>query len=151
MDVIDRKIVQELQADARLTRSELGRRVGLSSTAVADRLRRLEETKVIVGYHASIDPKKVGYGISAMLRIRPNTGDLKRIAGVAQETPEVIECHRITGEDCFFLKLHLRSIDDLEEILDRFVVYGQTTTSIIHSSPVAPRALPLEDGSDVKG
>jgi len=145
VDVIDRKIVQELQADARLTRSELGRRVGLSSTAVADRLRRLEETKVIVGYHASIDPKKVGYGISAMLRIRPNTGDLKRIAGVAQETPEVIECHRITGEDCYIMTIMVPSIDELEQVIDRFTSHGQTTTSIIHSSPVPRRAFaPIE-------
>nr|MBA3245823.1 Lrp/AsnC ligand binding domain-containing protein [Actinomycetota bacterium] len=81
----------------------------------------------------------------AVVRVRPASRQLHKIPEVARETPEVVECYRITGEDCFFLKLHLRSIDDLEEILDRFVVYGQTTTSIIHSSPVAPRALPLDD------
>ena len=70
-------------------------------------------------------------------------------AGLAREIPEIVDCHRITGEDCFFVKLHLRSMDDLEEILDRFLVLGQTTTSIIHSSPVAGRPLPLESDAVV--
>ena len=78
------------------------------------------------------------------MRVRPASRQLHRIPEVARETPEVVECYRITGEDCFFLKLHLRSIDDLEEILDRFVEFGQTTTSIIHSAPVANRPLPLD-------
>jgi Lrp/AsnC family leucine-responsive transcriptional regulator len=92
-----------------------------------------------------IDPKAIGYPLAAVVRVRPASRQLHRIPEVARATPEVVECYRITGEDCFFLKLHLRSIDDLEEILDRFVVYGQTTTSLIHSSPVASRPLPLPE------
>ena len=78
-----------------------------------------------------------------MVRIRPASRQLHKIPEVAGEIPEVVECYRITGEDCFFVKLHLRAMEDLEGILDRFVLYGQTTTSIIHSAPVGPRPLPL--------
>ena len=99
---------------------------------------------MITGYKAVIDPKAIGYPLAAVVRVRPASRQLHTIPEVARDTPEVVECYRITGEDCFFLKLHLRSIDDLEEILDRFVEFGQTTTSIIHSAPVANRPLPLD-------
>jgi Lrp/AsnC family transcriptional regulator, leucine-responsive regulatory protein len=143
LDATNRRILKELEADARLTIAELGRRVNLSAPAVADRVQRLERAGVITGYHASIDPKALGYALTAVVRVAPATRQLQRIPELARETPEVVECHRITGEDCFFLKLCLRSIDDLEEILDRFTPYGRTTTSIIHSSPVARRPPPL--------
>jgi Lrp/AsnC family leucine-responsive transcriptional regulator len=125
--------------------AELGRRVSLSPPAVAERVQRLERSGVITGYKAVIDPKAIGYPLAAVVRVRPASRQLHRIPEVAKDTPEVVECYRITGEDCFFLKLHLRSIDDLEEILDRFVEYGQTTTSLIHSAPVAGRPLPMPD------
>jgi Lrp/AsnC family leucine-responsive transcriptional regulator len=143
LDPINRRLLQELQADARLTMAELGRRVSLSAPAVAERVQRLERAGVIAGYRTEIDPKAVGYPIGAIVRVRPSTRQLHRIPELARQIPEVVECHRITGEDCFFLKLHLRSMDDLEPILDRLIVYGQTTTSIVHSSPVASRPLPL--------
>jgi Lrp/AsnC family transcriptional regulator, leucine-responsive regulatory protein len=146
IDAIDRRILGELQEDARLSMAELGRRISLSPPAVAERVQRLERTGVITGYRAEVEPKALGFPLAAVVRVRPASRQLHKIPEIARATPEVVECYRITGEDCFFLKLHLRSIDDLEEILDRFVVYGQTTTSIIHSSPVALRALPLDDG-----
>ena len=142
-DAVNRQIVEELQRDARLSMAELGRRVNLSPPAVADRVQRLERDRVITGYHAAVDPKALGYTVAAVVRVAPATAQLERIRQLARETPEVVECHRITGEDCFFLKLHLRSIDDLEDILDRFTPYGRTTTSIVHSSPVNGRALPI--------
>jgi Lrp/AsnC family leucine-responsive transcriptional regulator len=145
LDEIDRRLLEELGEDGRLTMAELGRRVSLSPPAVAERVQRLERSGVITGYKAVIDPKAIGYPLAAVVRVRPASRQLHRIPEVARATPEVVECYRITGEDCFFLKLHLRSIDDLEEILDRFVVYGQTTTSLIHSSPVASRPLPLPE------
>jgi Lrp/AsnC family leucine-responsive transcriptional regulator len=123
--------------------AELGRRVNLSAPAVAERVQRLERDGVIRGYHAEIDPAKLGYTVAAVVRVAPATRQLDRIRELARATPEVVECHRITGEDCFFIKLHLRSIDELEPVLDRFTPYGRTTTSIIHSSPVDRRALPL--------
>ena len=143
LDATNLRILEELQADARLTMAELGRRVSLSPPAVAERVQRLERAGVISGYHAAVDPKAVGYPVAAVVRVRPASRQLHKIPEVARELPEVVECYRITGEDCFFVKLHLRSMEDLEAILDRFVLYGQTTTSIIHSAPVSPRPLPL--------
>jgi Lrp/AsnC family transcriptional regulator, leucine-responsive regulatory protein len=145
LDEIDRRLLEELVADGRLSMAELGRRVNLSPPAVAERVQRLERSGVIIGYKAVVDPRAIGYPLAAVVRVRPASRQLHRIPEVARETPEVVECYRITGEDCFFIKLHLRSIDDLEEILDRFVLYGQTTTSLIHSAPVANRPLPLSE------
>jgi Lrp/AsnC family leucine-responsive transcriptional regulator len=145
LDPINRRLIHELQTDARVTMAELGRRINLSAPAVAERIQRLERAGVITGYRAEIDPKAIGFPIGAVVRIRPTTRHLQKIPELAREIPEVVDCHRITGEDCFFVKLHLRSMDDLEGILDRFIVLGQTTTSIIHSSPLAGRALPLGD------
>jgi Lrp/AsnC family transcriptional regulator, leucine-responsive regulatory protein len=145
LDESDRRILEELQRDGRLTMAELVRRISLSPPAVAERVQRLERSGVITGYKAVIDPKAIGYPLAAVVRVRPASRQLHRIPEIAVATPEVVECYRITGEDCFFVKLHLRSIDDLEEILDRFVEYGQTTTSLIHSAPVANRPLPLPE------
>jgi Lrp/AsnC family leucine-responsive transcriptional regulator len=147
LDRVNRRILEELQGEARLSMAELGRRVNLSAPAVAERVQRLERDGVIRGYHADIDPAALGYAVAAVVRVAPATRQLDRIRELARQTPEVVECHRITGEDCFFLKLHLRSIAELEEILDRFTPYGRTTTSIIHSSPVDRRPLPLEPGT----
>jgi Lrp/AsnC family transcriptional regulator, leucine-responsive regulatory protein len=144
LDDIDRSLLRELAENARLSLAELGRRINLSSPAVAERLQRLERTGVVTGYHATLDPKALGYPIAAYVRIQPTTRHLQKIPELAREVPEVVECHRVTGEDCFVLKLHLRAMDDLEGILDRFLVLGQTTTSIIHSSPLDGRALPLD-------
>jgi Lrp/AsnC family transcriptional regulator, leucine-responsive regulatory protein len=143
LDETDRRLLKELQQNSRLSLAELGRRINLSSPAVAERLGRLEGTGVVTGYRAELDPKALGYPIAAFVRIRPTTRRLHKIPELAREVPEVVECHRVTGEDCFVLKLHLRAMDDLEDILDRFIVLGQTTTSIIHSTPIAGRQLPL--------
>jgi Lrp/AsnC family leucine-responsive transcriptional regulator len=143
LDAVNLRLLQELQADGRLGMAELGRRVGMSPPAVAERVQRLERAGVISGYHAELSPRQLGFPVAAIVRIRPAPGQLARIPDVARETPEVAECHRITGEDCYLLRLHLRSIDELEEVLDRFTPYGLTTTSIIHSSPVPRRGPPL--------
>ena len=143
LDPTNVTLLAELQGDARLTLAELGRRVGLSSPAVAERLQRLQDAGVITGYHAAVDPRAIGYTLGAILRIRPAPRQIAKVAAIAQRTPEVVECHRITGEDCFFMKLYVRDIGHLEEGLDRFILYGQTTTSIIQSSPVGGRGLPV--------
>jgi Lrp/AsnC family leucine-responsive transcriptional regulator len=142
-DGTDARLLAELQQDARLTNAELGRRVSLSAPAVAERLRRLERDGVITGYRAEVDPKALGYSLGAIIRIRPSARQLPKVAELARETPEVVECHRITGEDCFFMRLHVRDVEHLEELLDRFIIYGQTTTSIVQSSPVGRRGLPV--------
>jgi Lrp/AsnC family leucine-responsive transcriptional regulator len=139
LDDTNRRLLAELQDDARLSLAELGRRVGLSSPAVAERLQRLENDGCITGYRTEIDPRALGFGLSAVIRVRPASRQLQRIAELARASAEVVECHRITGEDCFILKAHVRTIGHLEELIDRFTPYGQTTTSIIQSSPVPPR------------
>ncbi len=143
LDATDINLLQELDVNARLSLAELGRRVGLSPPAVADRLERLEEDGVIGGYRTEIDPRALGYELAVVLRIRPAPRELKKVAELAQRTPEVVECHRITGDDCYLMKAHVRDVGHLEEVIDRFAVYGQTTTSIVQSSPVPRRGLPL--------
>ena len=143
IDGTGRRLLAELQGNARLTLAELGRRVDLSPPAVAERLARLEDDGVIAGYRAELDPRALGYALTAIIRIRPSPRELRKVAQLAQQTPEVVECHRITGEDCLIFKLHLRDVEHLEEAIDRFVPYGQTTTSIVQSSPVPARAIAL--------
>ncbi len=145
IDSTNRRLLAELQADARLSLAELGRRVGLSSPAVAERLQRLEQAGVIRGYRAEVDPAALGLSLSAVIRIRPAPRQLPKVAELAQRTPEVVECHRITGEDCFIMRAHVRDVQHLEEVIDQFVVYGQTTTSIVQSSPVPRRGLALTE------
>jgi Lrp/AsnC family leucine-responsive transcriptional regulator len=142
LDETNRRILEELTADARLSVAELGRRISLSAPAVADRVRRLEQAGVILGYRAELDPRALGFPIAAVIRVRPAMRQLHKIPEIARESPEVVECHRITGEDCYLLHVRLRAIEDLEDVLDRFALFGQTTTSIVHSTPVA-RRMPL--------
>jgi Lrp/AsnC family transcriptional regulator, leucine-responsive regulatory protein len=144
LDAVDLQMAAELQAQPRLRVAELARRVGLSAPAVADRLRRLQDTGTLT-YRAEVDPRALGYTLCAIVRISPSGGGLRLIPGIARDVPSVTECYRITGEDCYFLKLYLRSIDELEPILDLFTPHGRTTTSFVHSSPVPPRPLPLAE------
>jgi Lrp/AsnC family leucine-responsive transcriptional regulator len=145
IDETDRRILGELAREGRVSFAELGRRVNLSAPTVAERVQRLERRGVITGYRAELDPRALGYPLTAIVRVKPAPGQLKRIPELAAEIPQVGECHRITGEDCFFLKVHLRSIDDLAELLDQFLVYGETTTSLINASPISRRDPPLQD------
>jgi Lrp/AsnC family transcriptional regulator, leucine-responsive regulatory protein len=148
MDLVNWRILGELQRDPRLTMSELGRRVGMSSPAVTERVRRLEEAGVIRGYCLDLDPAALGLPVAVYIRVRPNPGQLPKIADLARQIPEVVECHRVTGEDCFILKAHIPAIDQLDRLLDAFLMYGSTTTSLIQSSPVPLRPPPLpEDAS----
>lgn len=144
IDSTDRKIIGELTRDGRVSLAELGRRVNLSSPAVAERVRRLERAGVVTGYRAEIDPRTLGFQLTAIVRVKPSPGQLTKIPELAAEIPEVSECHRITGEDCFYIKVYLRSIDELSDLLDRFLVYGETTTSLINASPIPRRDPPLD-------
>jgi Lrp/AsnC family leucine-responsive transcriptional regulator len=141
LDDVDRDLLVQLQADARMSLAELGRRVGLSSPAVAERVRRLTDDGVIRGFHTDVDPRALGFALSAIVRIRPAPRQIAKVAELARDTPEVVECHRITGEDCFFMKAHVRDVEHLEEVIDRFTVFGQTTTSVMQTSPVPGRGV----------
>jgi Lrp/AsnC family leucine-responsive transcriptional regulator len=143
LDEINRALLRHLLSEPRLTMAELARRVKMSAPSVTERVRRLEDTGVIAGYQLRIDPKALGFPVAAYVRIRPEPRQLQRVAQLAAETPEVVECHRITGEDCFLMKVYVSAVDQLERVLDRFLPYGQTTTSIVQSSPVPIRPLPL--------
>ena len=139
LDEVNHCILTALTEDPRLSAAELARRVGMSAPAVRERVNRLEEVGVIRGYRLDVDPAAIGLPVAAWVRIRPGPGQLPKIATLAARTPEVSECHRISGEDCFLLKLHVPAIEALEDILDRFLIHGQTTSSFIVSTPVPPR------------
>lgn len=148
LDDVNVSLLKELQQEPRLTMSELGRRVGMSSPAVTERVRRMEEAGIILGYRLDINPTALGLPITVYIRIRPSPGQLPKVAELARQIPEVVECHRITGEDCFILKAHIPAMDQLDRILDAFLIYGSTTTSIVQSSPVPLRTPPLPDSID---
>lgn len=137
------EILALLQDDPRMSVSELARRVKMSAPATRERMQRMEEAGIIKGCRLELDPAALGYPIAAFVRVRPMPGKLPKIAELAASLPQVAECHRITGEDCFILKVYLDSLDNMDRILDQFLVYGQTTTSIVQSTPVPPRHLPL--------
>ena len=147
LDEVNIQLLKELQQDPRLTMSELGRRVGMSAPAVTERVRRMEEAGIILGYRLDLDPAALGLPITIYIRIRPSPGQLPKVAELARQIPEVVECHRITGEDCFILKAHIPAMDQLDRILDAFLIYGSTTTSIVQSSPVPLRVPPLSDST----
>jgi Lrp/AsnC family transcriptional regulator, leucine-responsive regulatory protein len=145
IDDTNRRLLSELQENARVSLAELGRRVGLSPPAVAERVQRLEQQGVILGYRAEIDPRALGLSLSAVVRIRPAPGQLANVAQLARDTPEVVDCRRVTGDDCYVMTAHLRDVEHLEEVIDQFVALGQTTTSIVQSAPVPRRGLALAD------
>jgi Lrp/AsnC family leucine-responsive transcriptional regulator len=145
LDATNRRLLDALRDDPRLTMAELARRVGMSAPAVTERVRRMEEAGIIRGYALDLDPAALGLPLSAFVRIRPNPGQLTRVAELARDIPEVVECHRVTGEDCFVMLIHFPAMDQLDLLLDRFLLYGVTTTSIVQSSPVARRPPPLPE------
>jgi Lrp/AsnC family leucine-responsive transcriptional regulator len=139
LDEVNLRLLAALDADPRAGAAELGRRVGMSAPAVRERLTRLEEAGVIRGYRLDVDPAALGLPVTAWVRIRPGPGQLPRIAELAARTPQVSECHRISGEDCFLLKVHVPGIEDLEAVLDQFLLHGQTHSSFVVSTSVPPR------------
>lgn len=144
----DRRNVQLLKLlgdDPRMSISELARRIKMSAPAVRERVQRLLEVGVIKGYRLEMDPAALGYPVAAYVRIRPSPGTLPKIAALAKRLPQVTECYRITGEDCFLIKIHFDKLDNLDRILDQFLAFGQTTTSLVQSVTVPPRNLPLPD------
>ena len=130
LDEIDKKILANLQDDARISYAELGRRVGLTTPAVIERVRKLEDAGVISGYRAEIDLSRIGFPITAFIRMSITGIDYSQIIEVARESSEVLECHRGTGGDSFIMKVAVRSVEHLQEVIDRLTPYGITTTLI---------------------
>ncbi|HEY4455460.1 MAG TPA: Lrp/AsnC family transcriptional regulator [Pseudonocardiaceae bacterium] len=143
LDDVNIRLLAELQADPRITMSALARRVGMSAPAVTERVQRLEQAGVITGYTVQVDPAALGYPVTVFVRVRITTGRLDRFSAYVATVPEVVEGYRITGEDCYLLKVHIPTLDDLAELLDRFLLHGSTTSSVVVGTPVPARPLPL--------
>jgi Lrp/AsnC family transcriptional regulator, leucine-responsive regulatory protein len=144
MDETNRRILTLLCDDPRQSTAQLARRIGMSAPAVRERVSKLEETGVIRGYRLDVDPAALGLPITAWVRVRPGPGQLPKIVELAGRVPEVSECHRISGEDCFLMKVHVPAIDALESVLDRFLLHGQTVSSFVVATPVPPRTPGLD-------
>jgi Lrp/AsnC family leucine-responsive transcriptional regulator len=134
LDRVDAAILRELSSDARIPRAELARRVGLSAPSVGDRIRRLEDTGVIAGYGVKIDPSKLGYGLTVVIRA---------MIEAIKATPQIVSCDRISGDDCFIARAHVRDVLEMEAVIDRIVPFGATNSSIVQSAPIPPRMVEL--------
>lgn len=143
LDATDRAIVAALADDARIATSELARQIGLSAPATADRVRRLEAQGVITGFTVELDPRALGYTLQAIVRVKPLPGQLHLVEDVLRRIPEFVECDKVTGEDCFIARLHVRSMEQLDTLLDRINVLAETNTAIIKKSPVKRRLPPM--------
>ncbi|MHB1135012.1 MAG: Lrp/AsnC family transcriptional regulator [Chloroflexota bacterium] len=142
LDDVGWRILCLLQENARQTYVEIGKEVGLTSRAVAERVRRMEEAGIITGYRAEVDASRVGLPLTAFIRIATaGEGKYDQVLAMLRERPEVLECHRVTGTDSFFIKAIVASVQHLEEFLVRLVPYGQPTTSVVLSSPVTHRVI----------
>jgi len=143
LDDLDRHILEILAGDGRISLKDLAAKVSLSSPSVSERLKRLEERGVIRAFTVEVDPAALGYALQAIVRIRPLPGQLHRVQQLIEEIPEFSECDKVTGDDCFIARLHLRSIDQLDAILDRIIDRAETNTSIVKAQPVKRRLPPL--------
>ncbi|MFD3910228.1 Lrp/AsnC family transcriptional regulator [Streptomyces sp. NPDC058603] len=140
-DSTDMRILEALQSDGRASYAELARMVSMSPSAVTERVRRLEETGVIAGYSAVADPERLGLDILAFVRLRYPTGNYKPFHDLVATTPQIIEAHHVTGDDCFILKVVARSMRHLEQTTGRIAGLGSVTTTIVYSSPLKDRAI----------
>ena len=148
LDDIGWALLRELQDNARLSFSELGRRVGLTPPAVADRVRRMEEAGIIRGYRLDIDHARIGLPLTAVIRVTHRGVNCLELGRIVSEYPEVLECHRLTGAESYSMKVALRSVEHLQELIDRLMPYGETVTSIVLSSPVTYRSIERDLAQD---
>ena len=143
LDDTDQAILEVLLKDSRTSLKDLGQQVGLSSPSVAERLRRLEERGVIRAFTIDINPQALGYTLQAVVRIRPLPGKLHSVQKLIEDTPQFVECDKVTGDDCFVAKLHVRSIEHLDQILDRIANQAETNTAIVKAQPIKRRPPPF--------
>ena len=130
-------------ADARIARAELARRVGLSAPSVGERIRRLEDKGIIAGYGARIDPASLGYALTILLRVRPLPGKMNAMVEAIRDTPQIVTCDRVSGDDCFVARAHVRNVTEMEAVIDRLLPFGATNSSVVQSVPVQPRLVAL--------
>ncbi len=142
MDNTDLKILSILQRDASVSVADIAAEINLSQTPAWRRIQKLEESGVIEGYRVAINPTALGLPLGAWLRVRPVPGELGRVTEILKDIPEIATCDRVTGEDCFIVRVQVRSVADLERVIDRIIPYAMTNTAIIQSSPVSSR-LPM--------
>lgn len=140
-DATDWRILDVLQREGRVSYAELARAVAMSPSAVTERVRRLEEAGVIQGYAAVVDPERLGLPILAFVRLRYPNGNYKPFHDLVGATPEILEAHHVTGDDCFVIKVAARSMRHLEEVSGRIGTLGSVTTSVVYSSPLPRRPL----------
>ncbi|WP_353941133.1 Lrp/AsnC family transcriptional regulator [Streptomyces sp. HUAS MG91] len=140
-DATDWHILRVLQSEGRASYAELARAVSMSASAVTERVRRLEESGVIAGYSAVVVPERLGLPILAFVRLRYPNGNYKPFHDLVAVTPEVLEAHHVTGDDCFVIKVAARSMRHLEEVSGKIGTLGSVTTSVVYSSPLPRRAL----------
>jgi len=143
LDATDWRLLEALQRDGRASYAELARTVAMSPSAVTERVRRLEEAGVITGYTAVIDHERIGLAVLALVRLRYPHGNYKPVRDLLASTPEVLEAHHVTGDDCFVMKVAARSMKHLEEVTGRIAGLGAVTTSVVYSSPLDRRPLVL--------
>jgi Lrp/AsnC family leucine-responsive transcriptional regulator len=143
VDAVDARILTALDADARLSMSELGRIIGMSAPSVSDRVRRLETAGIIRGFTLDVDSRALGYQIRAMVRIRPLPGKLHLVEKLIQDTPQFIEYDKITGDDPFLARLVVHSIEEMDDVLEALSDHAVTSTAVIKASSVRRRLPPL--------
>jgi Lrp/AsnC family leucine-responsive transcriptional regulator len=143
LDETGKKLLSALQENARLSFAELGRRIGLSPAATAERLRRLEEAGVIKGYRVEIDREALGLPILAIIRLSCDGAMYRPFLKAVQTLDAVVECHHVAGGDAFIMKVAASSVEQLERVVEKLLNFGVPTTSVVFSSPVADRKLRL--------
>jgi len=147
MDKIDRRILKILHQDSRITVKALSEKVHLSQPSCAERLRRLIEQEIIEKCSIQVSPKALGFPIAAIVRVRPLPGELARVEKLITEIDEIVQCDKVTGDDAFVCRMHLRGIEELDHCLRKIASFATTSTSIVKSTLVSNRLLPL-DGAD---
>ena len=142
MDGVSWRILALLQENARISFSEIGRRVGLTSTAVAERMRRLEDARIIRGYKLDVGTDMLGYSMTVFIRVAVRPGASAQVVRLAESMPEVLECYRITGDDSYLLKAVVTGVPHLEQMLMRIRPLGQPATSVVLSSVIQHPVVP---------
>jgi Lrp/AsnC family transcriptional regulator, leucine-responsive regulatory protein len=143
IDEIALKLLEELQKNARLSYADLGRAAGLSPSATAERLRRLEDAGIIRGYRAEVDPASLGLGITALIRMSSDGPQYRQLMTFVAECEQIRECYHVTGSDALNMKVLVSSITELEELIMKLLDYGVPTTSIVLSAPLVRNAYQL--------